>query len=352
MSVIGTTLKQPRVFAHDAVALQDLPGCTWRGVKGVAIDSAGSGFTTGEYETWLSNPITTSNAGNGLKIKVDGINPTGGIAEYSIDAFCGWGNAYNVGDIVTINPPTIVHQTGVVAAGTGYPIGATPPPVGTSGGSGTGMTVNYTDDGLGGVTDVTIVVEGNGYEDGDIITIDGGNNDATFSIAKSQPAVFEVEDLIWTDWDYGCPFTTAYMKSSSILIEDVTDADVGEALYGSNAYTPPSTIRLGEENVNGELGQIDQLSGFLKKTIYTINCECGEEGPSQECNCTYETPGPGAALYIGATMTRLTLIMESGSKTTFYNVPSGSFMPVSALTVCEAIPEEEVDPKEVILALF
>ncbi len=101
MSVIGTTLKQPRVFAHDAVALQDLPGCTWRGVKGIDMNSAGSGFTTGTYVTWLSNPTTTSNAGNGLEIKVDGISPTGEVAEYSVESFCGWGNAYNKGDIVT-----------------------------------------------------------------------------------------------------------------------------------------------------------------------------------------------------------------------------------------------------------
>ncbi len=350
MSVIGTTLKQPRVFAHDAVALKDLPGCTWRGVKGVDLIDNGSGFTVGEYSTWLSSPITTSNAGNGLKIKVDGISPTGEIVETGIDAFCGWGNAYNVGDIVTVNPPTVIHQTGIIAAGTGYPNAI--PPVSTSGGNGTGMTVDYTDDGLGGVTSVTIVVEGSGYIAGDIITIDGGNNDATFSIANSQSAAFEVVDLVWTDWGYGCPFTSAYMGSQKVLIEDLTDANVGEALYGSAAYTNPLP-NLGEGNVNGELGQIDQLSGFLKKTIYTINCECGEEGPSPECKCTYETPGPGAALYIGAEMTRLTLIMESGSKTTFYNVPSGSFMPVSALTVCEAIPATEgVEPKEVILALF
>ena len=35
MSVIGTTLKQPRVFAHDAVALKDLPGCVYAGVKSI-----------------------------------------------------------------------------------------------------------------------------------------------------------------------------------------------------------------------------------------------------------------------------------------------------------------------------
>jgi len=347
MSVIGTTLKQPRVFAHDAVALKDLPGCVWRGAKGVAINSAGSGFTNGEYETWLSTPITTSNAGNGLKITVDGTGPTGEIAEFSVNTPCNLGNAYNVGDIVTINPPTLVHQTGMVAGGTGYPVGVTPPPVGTSGGSGTGMTVNYIDDGAGTVTSVTIVSEGSGYEDGDIITIDGGNNDATFSIAKSQPAVFEVEDLAWFAWDFGCPFTSPYMGSQKVIIEDVTDPNVGEPLYGDSNYDASAT-NLGEENVNGELGQIDQLSGFLKKTMYTYTCGCEEDF----CSCEYETPGPGAALYIGAAMTSITLVMESGSVTTFTNVPAGSFMPVSALTVCAAVPEDEIQPEEVILALF
>ena len=52
-------------------------------------------------------------------------------------------------------------------------------------------------------------------------------------------------------------------------------------------------------------------------------------------------------------MTSLTVIMESGSKATYSNVPAGSFMPVLCLTVCAAVAETEgVDPKEVILALF
>jgi len=278
MSVIGTTLKQPRVFAHDAVALQDLPGCTWRGVKGLTMLTPGTGFVAAEdIPTWLSTPITTSNAGNGLIITVDTITgPDDAVDEFSITNFCSWGNAYNVGDIVTINSPT-----------------------------------------LGG-----------------------------------EPATFQVDDLVWTDWGYGCPFTTAYMKSSSILIEDVTDPNVGEPLYGDDSYDASAT-NLGEENVNGELGQIDQLPIFLKKTLYTIGCECGAEGASPECNCTYETPGPGAALYIGAEMTKITVIMESGSKTIFHNIPAGSFLPISALTVCDATASDgAVDPKEVILALF
>ena len=45
--------------------------------------------------------------------------------------------------------------------------------------------------------------------------------------------------------------------------------------------------------------------------------------------------------------------MESGSVSGFTNVPAGSFMPVSALTVCNAQPVDEgVNAKDVILALF
>ncbi len=272
MSVIGTTLKQPRVFAHDAVALQDLPGCVWRGVKGLKMLDGGTGFVAGDYATWLSAPITTSNAGNGLGIEVVNVDGSGTIIDEEIlIPACTTGNAYNLGDIVTVNSPT----------------------------------------------------------------------------AGGSAAVFEVQDLLWEEWDYGCPFTSAYMGSQGVIIEDVTDPDIGKPLYGDAGYDA-SITNLGEENVNGELGQIDQLAGFLKKTIYTYTCGCEESS----CACTYETPGPGAALYIGAAMTSITLVMESGSVTTFTNVPAGSFMPVSALTVCAAVPEDEIEPKEVILALF
>lgn len=350
MSVIGTTLKQPRVFAHDAVRLCDLPGCTWRGAKGVKQLTNGNGFTTGVYESWLSAPKTTSNAGNGLKIEVQVVGTTGTIDEFSTQAFCGWGNAYNVGDIVTINPPTGIYFDGLTNAGSGY--GPAAPPVNTSGGTGTGLTVDYTDDGVGGVATVTILTEGTGYTNGDVITILAGNNDATFVIKESQAATFEVEDLVWTPWDYGCPFTSFYMGLQSIKIKDASDANVGKPLYGSGdtcdieGHTEPLP-NLGEANINGEVGPIETQDAFMHKVKYTINCEC-EEGPSETCSCEYETPGPGAALYIGYDLNALTVIMESGTKTTYYNIPAGTFMPISALTICDidAAGEEPPSPSE------
>ena len=360
MSVIGTTLKEPRVFAHDAVKLCDLPGCNWRGAKEVNLLTPGSGFTEGVYDSWLSKPITTSNAGNGIKISVGGVTPTGGIQEASSVTLCGWGNAYNVGDIVTINPPTIIHSTGVTNAGTGYPIGGAVTP--TLGGTGNGLTVTYVDDGAGGVTDVTIVNEGTGYTDGDVITIEAGNNDATFTIADSQGATFEVQTLVWTPWDYGCPFTSFYMGLQSIKIKDASDANVGKPLYGQHETCEEGTSydnplpNLGEANINGEVGPIETQDAFMQKVKYTISCECEAEEPTV-CSCEYETPGPGAALYIGYDLNSLTVIMESGVKTTYTNIPAGTFMPISALTICDADPAGEEPPskptlKQYILALF
>ena len=44
----------------------------------------------------------------------------------------------------------------------------------------------------------------------------------------------------------------------------------------------------------------------------------------------------------------LTVIMESGTKTTYNNIPAGTFMPISALTICDidAAGEEPPSPSE------
>merc|ERR1712000_541925 len=66
------------------------------------------------------------------------------------------------------------------SGGTGYGMDASG--ASTSGGSGSGLTVNTTTSG-GAVTGVTINNAGDGYADNDTITISGsGNGDATFQI--------------------------------------------------------------------------------------------------------------------------------------------------------------------------
>lgn len=62
--------------------------------------------------------------------------------------------------------------------GTGY---TTATGVTTTGGTGTGLTLDITDTG-GLITDATIDTAGTGYKVGDVITVDGGNDDAEILI--------------------------------------------------------------------------------------------------------------------------------------------------------------------------
>ena len=63
---------------------------------------------------------------------------------------------------------------------------------------------------------------------------------------------------------------------------------------------------------------------------------------------TFETPGPGAAIYIGADMD-ITVVNEAGTTVTYAGVTAGSFLPVSVLTVKSiSAPADEDD----VLVLF
>lgn len=258
MSVIGTTLKQPRVFAHDAVALSNLPGCIWRGAKGFD-------FLTG-------NP--DGNPGKGFVV----------------------GECYN-----TYNE--------------------------TAGGAGAVVVVTGVDDpGEGGITSVDICEDpcsnGTAYNIGDILTViwapDGGGS---FTSGSNCTGLVEVDGLASTEWDFGCPFTPIG-----------TRFDIDESTVIPTEYNP--------------------LKAFRQKDIVRWNCG-NEEPPS----CDEETWGPGAALYIGYALETLTVVMESGNKVTYNNIPVGSFMPISCFTVCDlkGAGEEAPEPsalKEFILALF
>ena len=258
MSVIGTTLKQPRVFAHDAVALQDLPGCTYAGVGSIDILS-GSGTPGTGFELEATNgktyqTVNVEGAGSGAVICVTAIDANGGITSAEIcDTKCSLGSSYSEGDILTVL-----------------------------------------------------------WEESD-----------TYTSGTNAVDLVQVDSLQFSDWDYGCPFSP---MENRLTVEEI-DA-MGNVLPVDNS-----------------------LKAFKQKDIIKWNCNSGEPGISSTCD--WATFNPGAALYIGAAMTSLTVIMESGNKATYANVPVGSMMPILCLTVCAAVPETEgVDPKEVILALF
>jgi len=70
------------------------------------------------------------------------------------------------------------------ATGTGYSTGNG---ISTSGGTGTGLTVDILTAFAGKVGDIKISNSGTGYTDGDIITVDGGNNDCELTITVLPP---------------------------------------------------------------------------------------------------------------------------------------------------------------------
>jgi hypothetical protein len=75
----------------------------------------------------------------------------------------------------------VFKLAGIVSAGTGY-ASLDGNNVNTSGGSGNGLTLSIEANTAGGITKATIASRGTGYEAGDVVTVNGGNNNATVRI--------------------------------------------------------------------------------------------------------------------------------------------------------------------------
>lgn len=80
---------------------------------------------------------------------------------------------------ITATPLGTVATGTVTNIGTGY---TTASGVVTTGGSGTGLFLDITDDGNGGVLSVTVINGGSGYSVGDVLSIVGGNGDAIYTV--------------------------------------------------------------------------------------------------------------------------------------------------------------------------
>lgn len=90
----------------------------------------------------------------------------------------------------TIAVPGPVGLVTLTAGGTGYSSGTS---VATTGGAGSGLTVNTTANASGVITTVAISSRGNAYMAGDIITISGGNVNAKFRVTNVQNSNGEIK---------------------------------------------------------------------------------------------------------------------------------------------------------------
>lgn len=96
-------------------------------------------------------------------------------------------NVQTIGEIVT--PIGGVQTFSITNNGTGY---TTQMNVSCSGGSGSGLIVDVWDNGMGNIVLIQIVNAGVGYQIGDVITIDGGGNDATIDVLTITSTTTEI----------------------------------------------------------------------------------------------------------------------------------------------------------------
>lgn len=93
-------------------------------------------------------------------------------------------------EYATIAVPGPVGTITLASGGTGYVSGTS---VATTGGSGTGLTVNVVANASGVVTSVTISSRGNAYVAGDLITVSGGNANCTIRVTNVQNSDGEIK---------------------------------------------------------------------------------------------------------------------------------------------------------------
>ena len=137
----------------------------------VVVNQGGTGYTVNDVITIIGGladaTVTVSTVINGKITSITVNNP---------------GIGYNVADEITIGSTGRVASVNTIVAGTGY---STATGLATTGGTGTGLTVNIVDDGAGGILSVTVNNPGSGYTVSNVITVvQSGGSSGTFNVAS------------------------------------------------------------------------------------------------------------------------------------------------------------------------
>jgi len=308
MSVIGTTYKQPRVLAHDAIALRELPESVYRPIERiVVIPWVRYGQAYRKYTEYIEK-IRIRGKGNDGMEKIpefswiydirDGKGEIVGTVDLSKDVFAGSG--FLAGE----------QYTAISTGAEGTVFSVTVQRVGDE-----GEIINFSIDQPTCLSDRTT-----NLNNGELFNIvwsprsDQGLNDG--STAANIGAVIIGDS---SPWDYGFPI-------NPVIPRQHPDSDTNVPLQRmKNQYRQKQIVK------------------------YSID------------GCLYRSMPEGSTLYIGHDLADLDVIMESGKRVKYYNIPAGSFMPVSVLTVVSAsaptvdkgqTPVTSEDLKDYILALF
>ena len=135
------------------------------------------------------------------------------------------GNKYKINNLIV----GAVDDYDNLVAGTGY---SNASGVNCIGGEGTGLLVDIITS-LGGVTSITIVDAGTGYEVGDIVTIGSGGHDATFEITAILSDNFSNVGYVSSAIFTATGTTPTYWGNQSIVIDVDASAPVATVMENS-----------------------------------------------------------------------------------------------------------------------
>ena len=176
------------------------------------------GMPTGQFVTVTNNGISNSEHSHVHLVAGD---PS------TVDIYLGDDDQYvkiqkDGGDVIVgTKSEAIVNRLSLITNGTGYAV--TPNDVAVLGGSGTGMRVNYANSG-NTVIAVALNTLGTGYQDGDILTLSGGNNNCTFR--------YNNRSAVNNNWTFG---TDGRLRLP--IDGDILDSNGTSVLGGSGSTT-------------------------------------------------------------------------------------------------------------------
>tara|TARA_A200000159_G_scaffold71080_1_gene65995 strand:+ start:4985 stop:7651 length:2667 start_codon:yes stop_codon:yes gene_type:complete len=145
--------------------------------------------------------------------------------------------------------PGIPTHSSLMAAGTGYT--ATGTDVATTGGSGTGLTVDFTAN-AGILQSAVINTAGTGYVKGDIVTITTGNGDATFRVDRISGSLGQKFTLCSNTDDYASDkLLRQYTETGGNYYPHTTSHTSWPDDFSGNDLNPPTLDFDGGANQNG-----------------------------------------------------------------------------------------------------
>jgi len=181
---------------------------------------AGTGYSN---SIGVATTVSPS-GGTGLTVNI----VTGALGAITTVTIKNPGIGYSSADSITIGAVGRVATSNTVVAGTGY---STATGLATTGGTGTGLTVNIVDNGAGGIQSVTISNSGSGYTVSDTITVvQSGGAGGTFNVASLyNNATITVSAVITTTGG----IATATIAGTGVSASDLSFTSVSSTLIAA-----------------------------------------------------------------------------------------------------------------------